>query len=113
MKLRVKSCELIQFYKGWSMQCQADFGSGLTQDIDYLWSINYETGFVSLRFDSLLNLEFWLVLNEDRKKIHCPKSEKGKRGSPFFIEHLGQHIFTIKNKKNPKFYLDIVFFENF
>jgi len=94
------------------MQCQGDFGNGLTQDIDHLWSFDYVTGFVSLRFDTMTNLNFWIVLDEDKARIRCPSHAKVKKASPYYIEHLGQDIYTIKHRKNPAFFLDIVFCKN-
>jgi hypothetical protein len=113
MNLRIKASDLLKFYKGWNVQCQGDFGMGLTQEIDYLWSINYKTGSACLRFDTMSDLNFWIVMYEDRTQIHCPKHLKSKKGSPYYILHLGQHIYTVKHRKNPMFFLDIVFCENF
>lgn len=111
---KVHTKDLLKFYKYSKLQIQADFGFGLTQDIDYLWRIHKNDAgeeYHSLRFDCLKDFEFWLVLNEDCDRVIYPRQKsRGKKHPEFFIQHLCDDVFTIKDLKNPKFFMDLCFF---
>ena len=96
---------------GWQIQMMGDLGRGYyTQDIDYMWHMRSKK--ISLRFDSISHLKFWISIDSNGNVIGEGYGPYGIQSCYYIIDN-GKtntvHNFIIRDLNNKNFELDLIF----